>query len=106
MDNDPLSLTLTKAAKIAALEPHYFSRVFRENVGESFVKWRRRERILRAIKALQAGGPPIMEVAVLVGYRERRSLERAIKAMTGSSPSAFKCKTQDVTLRHPEKNHN
>lgn len=35
-ENDPVTLTLRQAATIASLEPHYFSRVFRECVGETF----------------------------------------------------------------------
>ena len=81
--NSAVTLTLRRAAHIAALEPHYFSAAFHRWSGESFILWRRRQRVARAIEALQAGHQPVTDIAILAGYRDRRSLERAITAVTG-----------------------
>ena len=90
--NDPLTLTLRQAAEIASLERHYFSTVFHECVGETFVKWRRRQRITQALRRLKMGRSSVAQVANLVGYSERRSLERGMKAIAGETPGAYKRK--------------
>jgi AraC-like DNA-binding protein len=89
--NSPLTLTLRRAANIAALEPHYFSTVFHRRFGESFALWRRRQRVAKAIAELKARRLPVVEVATLVGYRDGRSLERAIKAVTGQTARQLLC---------------
>lgn len=92
--NDPLTLTQRQAAEIASLERHYFSTVFHECVGETFVKWRRRQRIKQALRTLKEGRSSVSQVASLVGYSQRRSLERGMKALAGETPGAYKRKLQ------------
>lgn len=107
--NDPLTLTLRQAAEIASLERHYFSTVFHECVGETFVKWRRRQRVAIALKSLRNGGSSVTQVVNLVGYRERRSLERGMKAIAGATPGAYKRKLlpdRRADTRLDRENHN
>lgn len=107
--NDPLTLTLRQAAEIASLERHYFSTVFHECVGETFVKWGRRQRIALALRSLKNEGASVTQVVNLVGYRERRSLERGMKAIAGETPGAYKRKLRSCrrTNAHPDReNHN
>ena len=90
--NDPFTLILRQAAEIAFLERHYFSTVFHACVGETFVKWRRQQRVTQALRSLKKGRSSVTQVANLVGYRERRSLERGMKALAGETPGAYKRK--------------
>lgn len=90
--NSPVNLTLRDAARIAALEPHYFSAVFPRWFGESFAIWRRRQRVARAVDELKARRLSVTEVAIIAGYRNRRSLERAIRAVTGGTVGQLVCR--------------
>lgn len=88
--NDARGLTFARAAQIACLEPHYFSRKFRELVGESFQEWRQRLRISWAVKTIQSESLSITEIMQLAGYRDRRAFERAIRRQTGSTPGRIR----------------
>ena len=88
--NGALKLTLQQAAEIAALEPHYFSAVFHQHVGQSFLEWRRKYRVEVAVHLINEEVFSIGYIATLVGYRDRRSLERAIAALTGKTAAYWK----------------
>lgn len=90
----PTRLTRKQAASIASREPHYFSYLFRRELGKTFIKWRREHRTTVAIAALEEGKCSINEIVRLVGYRSRRSLERALKEATGRTAGSFKRKRQ------------
>jgi AraC-like DNA-binding protein len=84
--NTALTLTLTDAARITCLEPHYFSQVFREHVGQSFREWRVRYRIAWILLALDSGHQSLNDIVQASGYRDRRAFERAVKRLTGMTP--------------------
>jgi two-component system, response regulator YesN len=84
--NGALQLTLLEAARISCLEPHYFSQIFREHVGESFRQWRLRYRISWALLAMNRGEQTLNDIIHASGYRNRRAFERAVKRITGMTP--------------------
>lgn len=88
--NGALKLSHSQAAEIASLEPHYFSVTFHQFVGRSFLEWRRRCRAEVAVYLIMCSELSMNEIANLVGYRDRRSLERAVKSLTGRRPSSFR----------------
>lgn len=97
--NGALHLSLRQAAQIACLEPHYLSRVFRRRVGRTFLEWTRGYRIIWAVRAIESGQHSIDEVAKLIGYQDRRSLERAVKAVTGKTPAALQSRPRVARAR-------
>ena len=87
--------TLTQAAEIAALEKIYFSKIFKEKVGISFVDWLARERIKRAVLMLMDHDHRITDLAFAVGFADLRTFERAFKKYVGVTPR--QCK---IIVRH------
>lgn len=81
--NTALQLTLAEAARITCLEPHYFSQIFHEYVGESFRGWRFRYRISWALLAMNSDHHTLNEIIQASGYQNRRGFERAVKRVTG-----------------------
>lgn len=96
--NTALNLTLAEAARITCLEPHYFSQIFREHVGESFREWRLRYRISWALLAMDSGDRALNDIIQASGYRNRRAFERAAKRITGMTPGSLR-KRSLTTLR-------
>ena len=90
--------TLAQAAEIAALEKTYFSKVFKEKVGVSFVDWLARERVKRALLMLTDHDHRITDLAFAVGFADLRTFERAFKKCVGITPR--QCK--NVVRRHSE----
>jgi two-component system response regulator YesN len=90
--------TLTQAAEIAALEKTYFSRVFKEKVGISFVDWLGRERIKRAVLMLMDHDHRISDLAFAVGFGDLRTFERTFKKCVGLT--ARQCK--NIVREHSE----
>ena len=90
--------TLAQAAEIAALEKTYFSKVFKEKVGVSFVDWLARERIKRAVLMLMDHDHRITDLAFAVGFGDLRTFERAFKKYVGITPR--QCK--NIVRQHSE----
>jgi AraC-like DNA-binding protein len=82
--------TLADAAQIAALEKIYFSKIFKEKVGISFVDWLARERIKRALLMLLNHDHRITDLAFAVGFGDLRTFERAFKKCVGLTPRQCK----------------
>jgi two-component system response regulator YesN len=82
--------TLTQAAEIAALEKTYFSKIFKDKVGISFVDWLGRERIKRAVLMLMEHDHRITDLAFAVGFADLRTFERAFKKCVGITPRQCK----------------
>lgn len=83
-------MTLKQAARIACLEPHYFSATFREHVGKTFKEWRSRYRVIWAVQAIRLSQHSINEIVQRAGYRNRRALEKGVKRQTGMTPGRIR----------------
>lgn len=88
--DEPISLE--DAARIACLEPKYFSVLFKQSVGIGFSEWLHRTRIREAQELLQENNDLIIDIALAVGYGNVRTFERAFRRYTGTSPTAFRRK--------------
>ena len=77
--NPSLPLTLTLAASVACVEPHYLSTLFRRRVGITFGKWNQLRRLYTARAMLDAGERSIDCVVQTLGYRDVRSLRRLVR---------------------------
>lgn len=83
-------LSLTYIADHVNLSPHYFSRLFREEVGESFNEYLTRRRIERAIEMLQTENLKVYEVANKVGIPSYRYFSVVFKKKTGKTPLEYR----------------
>ena len=78
------------AARIAHLEPAYFSRRFRKAIGASFTAWNRTIRIEKAKDLLAIIDMSVTEVASCVGYGDVTTFERCFRSHVGAAPRQFR----------------
>ncbi len=78
------------AARIAHLEPAYFSRCFRKSMGVSFTAWNRSIRIERAKDLLAIVDMSVTAVASSVGYSDVTTFERCFRSQVGTAPRQFR----------------
>ena len=83
-------ITRLDAARVACLEPRYFSMYFRDKVGVRFRDWLRLMRVAHAVDIFTSRDVQIQDAAKLTGFDSVRSFERAFRAMVGTSPRQFK----------------
>jgi len=81
---------VAEAARVACLEPSYFSRWFHERVGVPFSTWKRYGQVRRAARVLAERDISVAEAARLVGFPSTRTFERWFKKWLGTTPGAFK----------------
>jgi AraC family transcriptional regulator len=77
-------------ARVAALSPFHFHRVFRGLVGESVMEHVRRLRLERAAAQLRFGRAPVTQIALQAGYDSHEAFTRAFRSSFSVSPSAFR----------------
>lgn len=83
-------ITLEQACTITKLDYHYFSRVFREKTGMTFVEYLSFIRILNAQKLLAETDEPISDIAQKVGIPNISYFNRKFKAQNGMTPGQYR----------------
>ena len=83
-------ITLTWMADRVGLSSFYLSRLFREEVGESFNEYVTRIRIDKAIELLQTTSLKVYEVAEQIGIPSYRYFSVLFRNRTGVSPTEYK----------------
>lgn len=82
--------TLDMLSKKLYLNPKYISRIFKENNGEKFIRYRRGVRLKYAKYLIENTNHTINEIADKVGYQHSASLIRAFKEEAGCTPKQYK----------------
>lgn len=82
-------ISLQSLSDYVCLSPTYFSAVFKEYVGETFIEFLTRTRIEKAKEILLAGSSKIYEVALKVGYTDQRYFSKVFKKYTGVNPGDY-----------------
>lgn len=82
--------TIPDMARLAALSPSQFHRLFKERFGSSPITWLRYERINRASRLLANLALSVAEVGRLCGYIDPYHFSRDFRRLTGRSPTAFR----------------
>jgi len=85
-------LTLTALAEQFHVEHSYFSRVFRQEIGESPVLYITGKRIEKAKQYIEEGKKSLTEVAFMVGYDDYTYFSRVFRKNTGVSPREYRSK--------------
>ena len=84
------NLSLNSVAKAANISPNYFSGVFSQEMGQTFVEYLTEKRMERAKELLRYSGKRSSEVAYEVGYRDPRYFSFLFKKMQGCTPSSYR----------------
>jgi AraC family transcriptional regulator len=84
------ALDLERLARLAALSPFHFHRVFRGMLGETPLELLRRLRLERAAWRLLSSEDSITGLAFDAGFETHEAFSRAFRARFGASPSEFR----------------
>lgn len=88
LQNNKLSLSLI--AKHLYLNPSYLSRMFKKEIGISFVEYLTKMRMEKAIKLLKEGDMKAFEIADSIGISDSNYFSTCFKKYTGLSISEYK----------------
>ncbi|MFC4103236.1 AraC family transcriptional regulator [Paenibacillus xanthanilyticus] len=90
-------LSLEEVADYVHLNPHYFSKVFKQGVGETFIDYVTGLRIERAKALIADERLSLKEVCFEAGYRDPNYFSRVFKKVTGVTPTEYRSGLRDVT---------
>lgn len=83
-------ITMEEVAAHIYLSPAYFSRVFKEEVGENFNFYLNQVRVDLAKKMLIIGRSSLSDISRSVGYDGQSYFTKVFKKMTGVSPNKYR----------------
>ncbi|MBC8547169.1 response regulator [Clostridiaceae bacterium NSJ-31] len=84
------NFSLQDAANFAHVSPQHLSRVFRHEIGITFMDYVTRIRIRKAIELLRDADLKIYEIAQKVGYSSQHYFSSAFKRVLGVSPLEYR----------------
>ena len=83
-------ITLRDAAGVAALQPEYFCRFFKKNMGMSFLQYVNEVRVSHIYQDLIRTDTPIGELAEQNGFYNQKLFNRTFKEIYGCTPSSVR----------------
>ncbi len=83
-------ITLEEAAGIMSLSPQYFSRIFKEQSGSTFVDYLTNVRMKKAKEWLVYSSDTVQEICFKVGYKDPNYFARVFKKTVGITPKQYK----------------
>ena len=93
---------LDDIARATGLSRYYLCRVFGEQTGNTLAAYVRSRRLAEAAKALLAGAPSILDVALGAGYGSHEAFTRAFRAEFGCTPDEVRARGLQTPLRLKE----
>ena len=83
-------LSLEEVAAGVYLNPEYFSRIFKEEMGESFVNFLTELRMARSVQLLETTAQRVQDIAAAVGYANVSYFSTIFKKNYGVSPYEYR----------------
>lgn len=83
-------VSLDEVSRLVDISPYYFSKLFRQEVGETFIEYLTRTRIRNARKLLDDPKYSIKEVCIECGYSDPNYFSRIFKKYEGMTPSEYR----------------
>jgi two-component system, response regulator YesN len=84
------SLTLEHVADQVALSPPYFSRIFKQEMGCTFIEYLTRVRMDEARRLLRTTTLSLAEISYAVGYQNPNYFSEVFKSLEGMTASAYR----------------
>ncbi|MCL6602615.1 MAG: response regulator [Paenibacillus sp.] len=83
-------ISMEQSAEYVNLSPHYFSKLFKQHSGETFIDYVTRLRIHEAKLLISEERLSLKEICYEVGYRDPNYFSRVFKKATGTTPSEYR----------------
>ncbi len=84
------SISLDRVARTVNVSPNYFSAVFSQEVGQTFIEYLTGKRIDEAKCILRKTNKRSSEIAVAVGYKDPHYFSFVFKKVTGYTPNEYR----------------
>ncbi|AJY74263.1 response regulator [Paenibacillus beijingensis] len=85
-------LSLSEVSRYIHLNPVYFSRLFKQETGETFSDYVTGLRMKKAMDYLRDPQYKVYEIGALIGYKNTKYFHKLFKRYTGYTPSEFRGK--------------
>jgi len=82
--------TMTEVAEFMNMNPSYFSRYFKEEMGVSFIEYVKKVKVERAKELLTTSNMRIYEISSALGYSSVQYFSTLFKSITGVTPQEYK----------------
>ena len=83
-------VSLVDISKEVSVSPQYFSKIFKDEIGLSFVEYVRKKRIDIAKDMLKTKKYSVKEICYQIGYNDPNYFSRLFKKLVGVSPTEYK----------------
>jgi two-component system, response regulator YesN len=90
-------LTLEEVAEYVGISPHYFSKLFKDRFGMTFIDYVTEVRMAHAKREMCDPNKSLKEICFLVGYNDPNYFSRVFKKHTGISPTEYRKKLHFTT---------
>ncbi|MBT2655018.1 response regulator [Bacillus sp. ISL-18] len=91
-------ITLEEVANFLHLNSSYFSRLFKKEVGENFVKYVVKQKMNRAKDLLDQTNYSILEISDMLGYENQSYFNKTFKGSEGISPIEYRGLTNKTRI--------
>ncbi|MBF4695936.1 response regulator transcription factor [Fusibacter ferrireducens] len=82
--------SLESVAEYMNISSHYFSKLFKSEVGENFIHYVTRRKIEIACEKLSQSDAPIISIAFDLGFNEANYFSKVFKKQVGQSPNEYR----------------
>ncbi|MCH1626154.1 response regulator [Fredinandcohnia sp. SECRCQ15] len=89
-DNFRESLTLEEVAEHVELSPFYFSKLFKDRFGVTFIDFVTTVRMNYAMKEMADATKSLKEICYTIGYKDPNYFSRVFKKHTGFTPTEYR----------------
>ncbi len=83
-------ISLDEVSQVVNISPYYFSKIFKEDVGEGFVEYLTGLRMDKARELLNTTEHSMKEICSMVGYADPNYFSRIFKKNVGVTPTEYK----------------
>ncbi|MED3563182.1 response regulator [Bacillus xiapuensis] len=84
------SITLESVAEYVELSPFYFSKLFKDRFGMTFIDYLTEIRIKEAKAQMDDPAKSLKEICYSIGYKDPNYFSRVFKKLTGTSPTEYR----------------